>query len=402
MRIIVRNGRVILDDRIIPNGGVIIQGDKISAIFENDNYSHNQEDQIIDAKGKYISPGFIDIHSHGAGGHDFMDGTVEAIVEATKKHMHYGTTSIVPTTLTSTMEDLFQTLDNVKIAKSIKGIPNILGVHLEGPYFSMEQRGAQDPKYIKSPNKEEYIKILEYSKDIVRWTIAPELEGAMDMGRELSSRDIICSIGHSDAIYEDVLEAHKNGYSLITHFYSGMSMVKRIQSVRYAGVVEAGYLMDDMYVEVIADGMHLPESLLKLIYKIKGPDRICLVTDSMRGAGMPPGESILGNLQTGQKVIIEDGIAKLPDRSAFAGSVATANRLIRTMIQIAEVPLVEAVKMLTKTPAAVMKISDRKGSIKANYDADIIIFDDAINIDTVIIGGGITKGNISIQKKASK
>jgi len=277
----------------------------------------------------------------------------------------------------------------MKESRHQKGIPNILGLHLEGPYFSMEQRGAQDPTYIKNPQREDYQEILNFSDDIVRWTAAPELPGAMKFGRELSKRGIVCSMGHSNAIYEDVVRAYENGYSMITHFYSGMSMVKRINSFRYSGIVESGYLIDDLFVEVIADGMHLPESLLKLIYKIKGPDKICLVTDSMRAAGCGDGESILGNLVTGQKVIVEDGVAKLKDRSAFAGSVATADRLVRTMVQTAGVPLVDAVKMITLTPARAMGIDHKKGSLIPGKDGDIVVFDEDIQVKLVVVGGKV-------------
>ena len=253
----------------------------------------------------------------------------------------------------------------------------------------MEQRGAQDPTYIKNPQREDYQEILNFSDDIVRWTAAPELPGAMEFGRELSKRGIVCSMGHSNAIYEDVVRAYENGYSMITHFYSSMSMVKRINSFRYSGIVESGYLIDDLFVEVIADGMHLPESLLKLIYKIKGPDKICLVTDSMRAAGCGDGESILGNLVTGQKVIVEDGVAKLKDRSAFAGSVATADRLVRTMVQTAGVPLVDAVKMMTLTPARAMGIDHKKGSLIPGKDGDIVVFDEDIQVKLVVVGGKV-------------
>lgn len=390
MRKILKNGKVITPLRVIEYAGVIVENGVIEQIIEGGYTEFQDTDLVIDVKGQYISPGFIDIHTHGGGGHDFMDGTVESIIEAARAHMRYGTTSIVPTTLTSNMDDLFRTLDYVKECKKVKGIPNILGIHLEGPYFSMEQRGAQDPRHITDPKKEAYTQIIDYSNDIVRWTIAPELPGALEMGRELAKKGIVCSIGHSNAIYEDVVRAYENGFHLLTHFYSGMSMVKRINSFRYAGVVESGYLIDDMFVEVIADGMHLPESLLKLIYKVKGPDKICLVTDSMRAAGCPEGEYVLGNQSTGQKVIVEDGVAKLPDRRAFAGSVATADRLVRTMVNVAQVPLTEAVKMITLSPARVMRIDQAKGSITPGKDADIIVFDEDIHVQFTMIRGEIT------------
>jgi len=395
MRLVIKNGQVITPIRVIKNSGIIIEKGKIASVFTDNNYSKKAGDKIIDVKGNYVSPGFIDIHTHGAGSYNIMDGDTKSIKEACKIHMKYGTTSIVPTTLTSTMEELFITLDNFKQAKAeIKDGPNVLGLHLEGPYFSMEQKGAQDPRYIKNPDKKEYLKILNYSNDIIRWTVAPELDGALEMGNILRERGILGCIGHTNAIYKEVLAAYENGFTHITHLYSGMSMVRRINASRYSGVVESAYLIDEMTVEIIADGKHLPASLLKLIYKIKGSDKICLITDSMRAAGMPEGEYILGCIKNGQKVVVEDGVAKLMDRSAFAGSVATSNRLVKTMVDLAGIPIHEAVKMVTLTPARVMRIDDKKGSLAIGKDADIVVFDKNINLLMVIVGGDIRINNI--------
>jgi N-acetylglucosamine-6-phosphate deacetylase len=267
-------------------------------------------------------------------------------------------------------------------------------MHLEGPYFAMNQRGAQDPRYIRDPDPVEYKEVLSRTSVISRWSAAPELKGALAFGRYLKSKGILPALAHTDAIYEEVLEAFENGYTLATHLYSGMSGITRRNAFRYAGVIESAFIMD---VELIADGVHVPAPLLKLAYKIKGPDRIALITDAMRAAGMPPGESVLGNIKTGLKVIVEDGVAKLPDRTSFAGSVATADRLVRTMTQLADVPLAEAVRMITSTPARIMGVGDKKGALVSGKDADIVIFDRNINIELTVV-----KGKMVYRREAGK
>ena len=389
-RLIIKNGTVIFHDRIQENTTIVCKNGKIAEIIHSSEIEVEDSDKVIDAKGNYVSAGFIDIHTHGGGGHDFMDSTVEAYLGAAETHVKYGTTALLPTTLASTTEELIGTFAIYKEAiKQNKKGSKFLGLHLEGPYFAYNQRGAQDPKYLRNPKPEEYNYILSRSDDIVRWSLAPELNGALEFGEVLMENNILPSIAHSDAIYEEVLPAFDAGFTHVTHLYSGMSTITRRNAFRYAGVLEAAYLIDDMTVEIIADGVHLPKSLLQFVYKFKGPDKTALCTDSMRGAGMPDGESILGSLEKGQKVIIEDGVAKLPDRTAFAGSVATDDRLVRTMVNIAEVPLLDAVKMMTLTPAKIMKIDKKKGSICKGKDADLVIFDKNIRVLTTIIEGNV-------------
>ena len=382
------NANIITPHTIIENGTILVADKKIIAVSEK---NIEAEDAIvIDAKGKYVSPGFIDIHVHGGGGHDFMDGNETAFLKIAELHARYGTTAMLPTTLTSSKEELLQTLAIYESAhkKNTNGA-QFLGMHLEGPYISMNQRGAQDGRYIRNPDLNEYHEIISSTSCIKRWSSAPELKGSMQLGHFLKSKNILPAIAHTDAIYEEVLEAFNNGYTLITHLYSAMTGVTRRNAYRYAGVIESAYLIDEMDVEIIADGVHLPASLLKLVYKIKGPDRIALITDAMRAAGMPEGESILGSLHNGLKVIVEDGVAKLPDRSSFAGSVATSNRLLKTMVKMANVPITDAVKMLTTTPARIINVSDTKGELIAGKDADIVIFDGDFTIQKTIIQGKV-------------
>lgn len=386
---LIYNGNLITATGIIANGYVLIVGDKIAALGEG-MMDVDSDVQLIDAKQQYISPGFMDIHVHGGGGADFMDGTTAAFLTVAETHVKYGTTSLSPTTLTSSLDNLFGILDAYALAnqQNTKGA-QFIGVHLEGPYFSLNQRGAQDPVYIRNPVPEEYEQILAYSDAIARWSAAPELAGAIEFGKYVRSKGKILALAHTDATYEEALLGFENGYTLATHFYSAMSSVTRKNAFRYAGTVEAGYLIDDMDVEIIADGIHVPSALLKLVVKIKGVNRIVLVTDAMRSAGMPEGESVLGNIDTGMKVLVEDGVAKLLDRTAFAGSVATADRLLRTMINEAGVSIEDAVRMLTINPARVTGLSQSKGSIEVGKDADIVLFNTAIQIAMTLVNGNI-------------
>lgn len=382
------NGQLILRDRIVPNGCLLVEDGRIAGIETPDTPFPGSTD--IDAAGLYVSPGFIDIHVHGGGGYDFMDATEEAFREIARIHAVHGTTAMLPTTLTAEKRDLLDFLDTYERVKDdLHPGASFLGVHLEGPYFSMAQRGAQDPRFIRDPDPAEYLEILDRSPSIRRWSAAPERKGAVEFGRELVRRGILPSMAHTDAVYEEALEAYENGYTLLTHFYSAMSGVTRRNAFRHAGVVEAGYLHDGLDVEVIADGAHLPAPLLKLICKIKGPDHTALITDAMRGACLPEGESYLGNARNAFRVVVEDGVAKLPDRSAFAGSVATADRLVRTMLASTGLPMQEVIRMISATPARIMGMDDRTGSLKAGMDADIVLFDADIDIRMTMVKGRI-------------
>ncbi|MGM9785646.1 MAG: N-acetylglucosamine-6-phosphate deacetylase [Candidatus Cryptobacteroides sp.] len=379
----VTNGRIVSPEGL-KNGVLVLKDGKITGI----------EDKVpagaltIDAEGSYVSAGFIDMHTHGAGGADFMDGTVEAYLTAARTHAMYGTTLLYPTTLTSTNESLYGSFDTYrKAVLENKDGARFGGMHLEGPYFNPQYAGAQDARYLRNPHPQEYMEILERCPDLARWSFAPELEGSEAFAAELHRRGILASIGHTNATFGECDHAFKAGATHLTHFYSCMSTVTRRNAFRYAGTIEYGYWQDGMTVEIIADGIHVPEDLLHLLLKIKGVDRIALVTDSMRAAGMPEGPSILGGLTDGQAVVVEDGVAKMPDRTSFAGSVATAARCVRTMVRIAGCSLVDAVRMMTVNPARIMGIYSSKGSIEAGKDADLVIFDDDINVSHTIIAG---------------
>lgn len=383
------NGTLLTPHRAVVNGTLVVKKGRITRLSEYEIDTPGMQE--IDAKGCYVSPGFIDLHVHGGGGHDFMDGSVAAFLEVARTHARFGTTALMPTTLTSSQEALFNTLELYREADQANDDgARFMGLHLEGPYFAMNQRGAQDPRYIRNPDAAEYREVIRRAEGCIkRWSVAPELPGALEMGRYLRSEGIIVSVAHTEAIHEDVVLAAENGYTLMTHLYSGMLGVTRRDAFRYAGAVESAFLLDDMDVEIICDGIHLPPPLLKLIYKIKGPDRIALITDAMRAASLPPGNSVLGPLDNGLKVLVEDGVAKLPDRTAFAGSVATADRLVRTMVQQADVPLLEAVRMMTSTPARILGQQDVLGSLTVGKVANIVLFDENIEVSMTIVGGKV-------------
>ena len=384
----ISNGRVITPDRMLQSATLLISAGRIAAISEVD--IDIPDALVLDAAGNYVAPGFIDLHVHGGGGHDFMDGTEEAFHAIARLHARHGTTAMTPTTLSCEQADLYTTLETYdRLSRQPSPGAAFIGMHLEGPYFAMNQRGAQDPRFIRDPDPAEYKALTTRFPCIRRWSAAPERPGALDLGDWLTQNGILAAWAHTDAIYEEIVTAFERGYTHATHLYSAMLGVTRRGANRYAGAVEAAFLIDEMTVEIIADGIHLPPPLLQLVCKLKGPGKTALITDAMRGTGMPPGESLLGGKKHGLPVIIEDGVAKLPDRSAFAGSVATADRLVRNIIRYAGQSVADAVRMMTSTPAEIMGVADRKGSLIKGKDADIVIFDEEVNIHYTLVGGRI-------------
>lgn len=377
-------GNIVTPVRILEEGEVCFENGKITYVGS---LTSNVGYDVVDCRGLYVSPGFIDVHVHGGGGSDFLDGDVNSFLIPAKAHAAHGTTTLLPTTSSGTDDDLFKFLDNFKKSRALNTEgADMPGVHLEGPYFSYGQRGAQPPQFLKNPTPEHYLKILDYCDKIIRVDCACELDGALKLGDELYRRGIIASIAHTDGIYEQALEAFEHGYTHLTHFYSGMSQLVRKNSYRFPGVIDAGYMLEDFTIEIIADGCHLPPSMLRSIYRAKGADKTCLVTDSTRGPLPGQNTMILGSLANGTETIIEDGVAKMPDRSCFAGSIATADRLVRNMLRHADCGICDAVKMMTRTPAVIHNLRG-KGILVEGFNADIVVFDDDVNIMYTIVNG---------------
>ena len=378
------NGRVIRGGQIVEENVYIEDGVILS---KADAYRRGTPDRVIDAKGCYVSAGFIDLHVHGGGGYDFLDGTEEAFRGIAEFHGKHGTTALCPTSTSGPIEDMLKMFASYKAVKE-QGCngSDFVGMHLEGPYFALSQMGAQDPKFIRDPDPTEYERILEATDDIVRWSIAPERDTDYVFAKKLTERGIWLSAAHTDVNCREMQDAKLHGYTHMTHFYSCMKGMERINGIRIAGAIEAAYLDDEITVEIIADGMHLPAELLQMVYKIKGPDRTALITDAMRAAGAANGtKSIIGSLENGMEVYIERDVAWVPGGQAFAGSIATTDRLVRTMIK-AGIPLVDAVKMASETPAKLLGCTF-KGTLDAGKDADVVIFDEDIRMQHVFVKG---------------
>ena len=379
------NAKIVLENEVVLGDLLIADDGRILKIGTVDRVA----DETVDANGSYLLAGFIDIHSHGGGGYDFMDASPEEMLKISGFHLGHGTTTLVATTLTDTWDSIEAALGRFKALGADR--TTLHGVHLEGPWFSSKQCGAQSTETMEKPSPKKLRELKSKYSFIERISLAPEEDTGFATAKAGVDEGIVIAIGHSDADFDMTVSAAKNGYSLVTHLYSGMRGVVRENAYRVAGCVEGSLFDDSLTVEVIADGRHLPAGLLKLIYKCKGADRICLVTDSTRGAGMKDGEEmILGKLCGGTPAIIEDGVAKLPDRTAFAGSVATADRLFRTMMTLTDAPITDVSKMISATPARVMGYTDR-GRIEVGLRADLVLMNGDYEVEAVFLNGELKK-----------
>lgn len=379
------NGRVLTPQGWLEGGSVIIDGNKILAVSNSD--LHIVDAEIIDAKGCYVVPGGVELHVHGGGGRDFMEGTEEAFRVAIKAHMKHGTTSIFPTLSSSTVPMIEAACETCEKLMAEENSP-VLGLHLEGPYFNPKQAGAQIPEWIKPPVAEEYEPLLDKYPCIKRWDEAPELPGSVRFIKELRSHGVLSALTCTRATYEDVVKAHDAGMTHASHFYNAMPVVYKEHEFKVPGTVESVYALQDMTVEVIADGIHVPPVMLKIVYKIKGVEKTALITDSLAYAASE------GDVSAEARVIMEDGVCKLADRSVLAGSIATMDVLIRTCIQKAEIPMIDVFRMASETPAKIMGVFDRKGSIEEGKDADLMVFDKDINLTYVMQMGKEITNNL--------
>lgn len=371
----------------VPGSALDIADHQISAVYCGE-APKTPADILYDGQGHYACPGFVDIHLHGGGGIEFMNAKrAEEIHAGCLAHARHGTTTLVPTTYAGNEAQTLSMISLVRQAQKTAASYTIAGVHLEGPFLSPKQNGAQAPGALKKPTPQSWEPLLNaWPEGIKIVGAAVELPGAFDLGDELKRRHILGSIAHSNADYAHCAEALHHGFTDITHIYSGCSMVHRQNGFRYGGVVEAGLLEDGFTVQVIADGCHLPPELLRLIYKNKGADRISLITDALFAAGADYPEGSIFHQANGIKAILEDGVMKMLDRQAFCGSTATMDRLVRNMVHLAGVPIWEAVTMASATPARVIGLTT-KGSLLQGFDADICLLDRQFNVVSVMAMG---------------
>ena len=389
MRILIKNAKIVTSTEVIDNGFCAFS----NGIIEYVGKESINADKVIDWEGNYLIPGFIDLHCHGGNGYEFIDATVEQVEDICKFHLSKGTTTLLATTLTASLDQTQKALDNIAEFISNNSDSNLLGVNLEGPCLNPNQCGAQDTKYMILPKELNLERLKQKYPFIYKVSVAPELEGGMELGKQGRDLGISMSIAHTDADFNTIQEAVKNGYKSITHLYSGMNGVVRKNLFRVAGAVEAGLYLDELNVEVIADGKHLPNELLKYIYKIKGSDKICLVTDATRATGLEEGTiSRIGSEENNLPIIVEDQVAKLLDRSSFAGSVATYDRLYRTMLKAIDEDIVNLVKMCSTTPAKELNLIDR-GESAVGKRADILMINNLAEIKKIFIKGSEVQWN---------
>ena len=349
------NGNILTPQGLKKNVAIFFRDGKIIDVTDKNFELPNDENistEVIDAKGAYVIPGGIELHAHGGGGRDFMEGSEEAFRTAVNTHLRYGTTAIFPTLSASSTEMILDAAATTERLMA-EGDSPIMGLHLEGPYFNLDMAGAQMPEYVRIPEKDEYASILEQTSCIKRWDAAPELPNAMDFARYITSQGVLASVGHTAADFDTITAARDAGYSHATHLYNAMTGVHKRGEYKCEGTIESLLYYDDISVELIADGIHVPPAILRYVHKIKGTERMCLITDALAVMAADNASAF------DPRVIIEDGVCKLSDRSALAGSIATMDRLIRTAVTQAEIPFVDVVRMTSETPARIMGIYDR-------------------------------------------
>ena len=377
------NGHILTPQGWMKDGSVLISDGKILEVTNSDLAVIGAK--VVDAKGMYIVPGFVAMNIHGGGGFDFSDCTEEAFEGAVAAHQRYGATTIFPTVLA---RDLAKIEQAAEVCESVmkKNDGPVLGLHIEGPYLNPKMAASLFVDRESDPDPAEYEELLERTRCVRRWDASPELPGALEFARHLKAKGILAAISHTEAEFDLIRTAYEAGFTHAAHFYNAMPGFHKRREYKYEGTVESVYLMNDMTVEVIADGRHLPPTILRLVYKLKGVERTCLVTDALACSANE------GKPLDDPRIIIEVGVCKLADHSSLVGSIATMDTLVRTMVQKADIPLADAIRMASETPARLMGVSDRTGTLQKGKDADVVILDRKLNVRAVWSMGRLVPG----------
>lgn len=389
MTILFRNGTIVLDDRLLEGGEVEVEGERIHAVRPA---RCQIQGRSVDLAGGYLVPGFIDLHVHGGAGADFMDGTEEAFRTVCRAHLRHGTTSILPTTTVARHERHLAFLNVCrKLKREGTGTSRILGAHFYGPYFNHEARGCHPGDEVRVPEPHEYEQYLAFADCIATATVAPELPGAEAFVRACQARGIRSNAGHSYATFAQMEQAVAWGVRHVDHLYCAMSDRARLRQTQTypmrGGVMEATLFFDELTTEVISDGKHLSPELLRLAYKIKGPDRLALCTDANRAVDMPDGEYWFGPEGEGERVQRRDDVGVMLDGKSLASGVMGMDHLVRTMFAATGAPLHEVIRMASLTPARVAGHAADVGSIAPGKFADLLVLDRDLHIRSVFLAG---------------
>ena len=377
------NGHILTPQGWMKDGSVLMSDGKILEVTNSDLAVIGAK--VVDAKGMYIVPGFVAMNIHGGGGFDFSDCTEEAFEGAVAAHQRYGATTIFPTVLARDLAKIEQAAEVCERVMKKNDGP-VLGLHIEGPYLNPKMAASLFVDRESDPDPAEYEELLERTRCVRRWDASPELPGALEFARHLKAKGILAAISHTEAEFDLIRTAYEAGFTHAAHFYNAMPGFHKRREYKYEGTVESVYLMNDMTVEVIADGRHLPPTILRLVYKLKGVERTCLVTDALACSANE------GKPLDDPRIIIEDGVCKLADHSSLVGSIATMDTLVRTMVQKADIPLADAIRMASETPARLMGVSDRTGTLQKGKDADVVILDRKLNVRAVWSMGRLVPG----------
>ncbi len=377
----------------VARGAIVVRDGQIAEVLA-EGVALPQDATIVDAGDGYLAPGFVDLHVHGGAGGDFMDGTPESFRLALESHARHGTTRMAVTTTVARHEQILATLE---LTRRFRATPEsnaarVMGAHFYGPYFRYEAKGAHPGAAIRPPVEQEFEQYLEYADDLVTATVAPEVPGAKEFALACKSKGVRTNVGHSWATFAQMTEAVAWGVRHVDHLFCAMSDKSKLRQFQMypmqGGVLEATLFYDELTTEVIADGKHLDAGLLQLALKIKGPDRLALVTDCSRALDMPNDrEYLIGPRDGGEPFIKRDGVGMMPDGSALASSAEGMDHMVRTFQHLTGRPLYEVIRMASLTPARIAGRDGDLGSLERGKQADVLVLDRDLAVKRVFIEG---------------